>query len=183
MLERFSGITCDTWNSNVIGSGGLLEVFRPYSNGKGGVLSPGEDNGANQLRFRFQSPFVRNRNVYISRMDFTANDSHTFFFRGTLNDDTRTLGAEALPGGGDSRLRLDNSKGFSASWNWVISPSLNSNFTVGLTREAFEDSGINTPTWSYGMFSQPFVDTGASSQAIDTWNFVENFVCFCRLEN
>ncbi len=175
MLERFSGIPCDTWNSNVIGPNGLLEVFRPFANGQGGVLSPGEDNGANQQRFRFQSPFVRNRNVYISRLDFTASENHTFFFRGTLNDDSRTLGAEALPGGGDSRLRLDNSKGFAASWNWVISPSVNSNFTAGLTRESFEDSGINTPTWSYGFFSQPFVDTGASRQAIDTWNFVENF--------
>ena len=173
-LELWTLIPCDEWNPNVIGPNGLFEVYRPFSNGQGGTLSTGEDNGANQLRYRFQSPFVRNRNVYISRLDFNANDSHTFYWRGNLNDDVRTQGSESFPGFDDSNERLDNSKGFAASWNWVISPFLNSNFTAGLTRESFESTGVNFATWNYGFFSTPFNSAGASRQAIDTWNLVEN---------
>ncbi len=175
MLEKWTFIPCDGWNPNVIGGpGALYEVYRPFSSGQGGTLSPGADNGANQLRYRFQSPFVRNRNVYISRIDLNLNANHTFYWRGNLNDDVRTQGSESFPGADNARERLDNSKGFAGSWNWVISPFVNSNFTVGLTRESWETSGVAFPTWSYGFYSQPFNDTGAARQAIDTWNIVEN---------
>ena len=138
-LEKWTFIPGDTWNPNVMN---YIQLYRPFSSDAARTTA-GSDNGANTLRYRFQSPFVRNRNIYISRMDLTASDNHTFFVRGTLNDDVRTLGSERFPGFDDSRERLNNSKGFASSWNWVISPVLNSNFTVGMTREAFESTGNN----------------------------------------
>jgi hypothetical protein len=90
-LEKWTLVPGDTWNPALIGPGGFYELYRPFSNDPSNT--PGGDSGANTLRHRFQSPFVRNRNIYISRLDFTANDSHTFFVRGSLNDDVRTLGS------------------------------------------------------------------------------------------
>jgi hypothetical protein len=170
-LERWTNVLGDTWNPNVLS---YIQLYRPFSN-DAARTTPGSDNGANTLRYRFQSPFVRNRNIYISRMDFTANDNHTLFVRGTLNDDVRTLGSERFPGFDDSRERLNNSKGFAASWNWVISPVVNSNFTVGLTREAFESTGNNRSFYNMPLFSEPFQTQGGVQRAIDTWNVVENF--------
>ena len=68
---------------------------------------------------------------------------------------------------------MDNSKGFSSSWNWVVSPSVNNNLTVGLTRESFEDTVNNLSFYNAPLFDEPFQDDGASNQAIDTWNIVE----------
>ena len=170
-LELWTLIECDTWNPNLMGS--YFEVYRPFST-DATRTTPGPDNGANTLRYRFQSPFVRNRNVYVSRMDYTANESHTFYWRGTLNDDVRTLGSESFPGFDDSREHLNNSKGFAANWNWVMSPTVNSNFTAGLTREAFESTGNNRSYYGSPSFSEPFQTQGAVQQAIDTWNIVEN---------
>ncbi len=170
-LERWTLIDCDTWNPNLIGS--HFELYRPFSTDAARTTA-GADAGANTLRYRFQSPFVRNRNVYVSRIDYTANDDHTFFWRGTLNDDVRTLGSESFPGFEDSRERLNNSKGFAANWNWVVSPTVNNNFTAGLTRETFESTGNNRSFYNVPLFSEPFQDDGAVRQAIDTWNLVEN---------
>ena len=172
-LENWTFIPGDTWNPVLVGQNGYYQIYRPFSQ-DAARTEPGEDNGANTLRYRFNSPFVRNRNIYITRMDFTASENHTLFFRGTLNDDVRTLGAESFPGFGDARERLDNSKGFAASWNWVISPSLNSNFTAGLTRESFEETGNNRSYYNAPLFSEPFQTQGATRTAIDTWNLVEN---------
>ena len=170
-LEKWTLVPGDTWNPALVGPNGFYELYRPFSSDPSNT--PGPDSGANTLRYRFQSPFVRNRNIYISRMDLTANDNHTFFFRGSLNDDVRTLGSERFKGSGDARERLDNSKGFAASWNWVLSPTVNSNLTVGLTRESFEDTGNNRSFYNAPLFDEPFQTTGGSNQAIDTWNIVE----------
>ncbi len=170
-LERWTLIDCDTWNPNLVGS--FFELYRPFST-NAARTTPGADAGANTLRYRFQSPFVRNRNVYVSRMDYTVNDSHALYWRRTLNDDVRTLGSESFLGFEDARERLDNSKGFAANWNWVISPAVNSNFTVGLTRESFESTGNNRSFYDVPLFSEPFQAQGAVQQAIDTWNIVQN---------
>ncbi|MBI4471243.1 MAG: carboxypeptidase regulatory-like domain-containing protein, partial [Acidobacteria bacterium] len=172
-LERFTQITGDRWNPNVIGPNGIYEAFRPFST-DASRTEPGADRGANTLRYRFNAPFKRDRNIYISRLDYNLNAGNTLFFRGTLNDDVRTLGAETFPGLNNARERLDNSKGFAANWNWVISPTLNSNLTAGLTRESFEDTGNNQPFYNIPLFSEFIQTAGAERQAIDTWNIAEN---------
>ena len=113
-LERLTLIDGDTFNPVVVGGSGLLQPFRPFSTDTVRTL-PGVDNGANFLDYRFNAPFKRDRNIYISRLDYVLNDNHNFYFRGTLNDDVRTVEAELFPGFGGGRDRLDNSKGFAAA--------------------------------------------------------------------
>jgi hypothetical protein len=69
-LGKWTFVNGDAWNPALIGSGGFYEIYRPFSNDPSNT--PGSDSGANTLRHRFQSPFVRNRNVYISRPTTTT---------------------------------------------------------------------------------------------------------------
>lgn len=174
MLEKITLIPGDRWNSNMIGPNGILEKYRPFSTDAARTRSAAFDGGANALNYTFNSPFVRDRNVYISRLDFNLNAKNSFYWRGTLNDDTRTLAVNTFPGFNDARNRQDNSKGFAANWNDVITSNLNSNFSAGLTREAFADTGNSRAYFNVNTYDNPFQTTGASRQAINTWNFVEN---------
>ncbi len=171
-LERWTGIPGDRWNPAMIGATGFFEKYRPFST-DAARTRPGADNGANLLIYRFNAPFVRNRNIYISRIDYNLNSKNTLYARGTLNDDVRTLSAERFPGLKNSRDRIDNSKGFAANWNSVLTNRLNSNFSAGLTRESFENTGAVAPVYN-SPFANPAQTTGAERQAINTWNFVEN---------
>ena len=172
-LELLTGIPGDRWNSAVIGPNSIFEQYRPFSTDTSRT-SPGDDNGANFLTYRFNAPFNRDRNIYISRIDYNINQRNNVYVRGTLNDDVRTLATETFPGFDNDRERIDNSKGFAANWNSVIASNLNNNFSFGLTRESFEDTGVQSPTYAPPRLSKLVQTTGASRQAIDTWNFVEN---------
>ncbi len=169
MLEQITQIPGDTFNPVVVGSSGLLQAFKPFSSDTA-ATTPGVDNGANFLEYRFNAPFTRNRNIYISRLDYVLNEDHNFYFRGTLNDDVRTLEADLFPGFGGGRDRIDNSKGFAAAWNQVWSPTLTGNFRAGLTRESREDTGNNVAFWNLPNVSELIQDDGAVRQSIDTWN-------------
>jgi len=173
MLEKITLIPGDVWNPNVIGSNGLFQRYRPFSTDTAHTR-PGSDNGANILTYTFNAPFVKNQNVYITKLDYNLNSHNSLNWRGTLNDDVRTNAAETFPGLNNSRERMDNSKGFAAGWNYVISPAINSTFNVGLTRESFEDTGNQQPYFGPNAYSNLLQTTGASRQFINTWNFVEN---------
>ncbi|MBI4474052.1 MAG: carboxypeptidase regulatory-like domain-containing protein, partial [Acidobacteria bacterium] len=178
MLEAWSGIPCDTWNPALVGPNGLWERYRPFSEEAAARLRAGDnsvrggDQGANILRYAFNAPDVENTNIYISRIDYTLNSKNTVFVRGTVNDTVETNSAETFPGFNNSRDRIDNSKGFAANWNWVITPTLNSNLTGGLTREAFEVTGLAVESYS-PLFTNLVQTGGSSKQAINTWNIVE----------
>ena len=172
-LERWTGIAGDQWNPALIGRNGIFEKYRPFSSDTLRT-SPGPDNGANFLLYRFNAPFKRDRNVYISRTDYNLNSRNNVFFRGTLNDDVRTIQAETFPGFKNARERVDNSKGFAANWNSVLTSSLNNNFSFGLTRESFEDTGNQAVNYAAPIVSNLIQTTAASRQSIDTWNLAEN---------
>lgn len=173
MLEKWTNIPGDRWNSNVIGANALFEKYRPFSTDTANTR-PGPDQGANWLTYRFNAPFIRNRNVYISRIDYNINTRNNIYARGTLNDDVRTLAAETFPGFNNARNRLDNSKGFALNWNSVVSNNFNSNLSFGLTRESFQDTGAAASFWSPSRSSNLIQTTGAQGQSINTWNLVEN---------
>jgi len=172
-LEQFSLIPGDRWNSAVIGPNGLFENYRPFSSDTSRT-SIGGDGGVNQLFYRFNAPFDKDRNIYISRMDYNFNSKNSVYFRGTLNDDVHTLAAETFPGFNNSRERIDNSKGFAANWNSVVSQILNNSLSFGLTREAFEDTGNRVSSYVPPGFSNLQQTTAASNQAINTWDIVES---------
>jgi hypothetical protein len=168
-LELFTGLAGDRWNPGLIGSTGAFEQYRPFSTDTGRTAPSSQDLGANILTYRFNAPFNRDRNVYITRIDYNYNSRNNLYFRGTLNDDERTLNSETFPGFNNASERIDNSKGFAVNWNSALTTSLNSSFSWGLTRESFEDTGLQAPNYIPTIFSTLFQTTGASRQAINTW--------------
>jgi hypothetical protein len=173
ILEAFTQIPCDTVNPALLGPNGGYQAYAPFSN-DASRTSPGQDVGANFLFFAFNAPFIRTHNVYISRVDYNLNPNNTVYVRGTLNGDNSTLGPEKFPGLNNGTLLLDNSKGFAASWNSVISSTLNSNFTAGLTRQAYQFTGAAQAYYSPDVLTNLLNTNGAESHGINTWNFVEN---------
>jgi len=173
MLEAFTQVTCDNWNPALIGPQGAYQAYLPFSS-DASRTSPGSDNGANYLVYRFNAPFIRTHNTYISRVDYNLNSKNTVYVRGTLNGDNRTLQPESFPGFNNGTKLLDNSKGFAASWNSVISSTLNNNFSAGLTRQAYQFTGLAQPYYSPNNITNLLNTRGAEAHGINTWNFVEN---------
>jgi hypothetical protein len=172
-LATLTLVPGDTWNPAVIGPAGMFEQYRPFSTDAARTSPSAADGGANILTYRFNAPFTRDRNVYISRLDYNINPKNSIYARGTLNDDVRTLLLETFPGFNNDSERVDNSKGFSVNWNSSIAPTLNSSFSVGLTRESFEDSGNQAPNYNPQIFTTLFQTSGATRQFINTWNVSE----------
>jgi Carboxypeptidase regulatory-like domain len=169
MLEKITQVPCDTVNPALFGPNGYFQQYAKYTN-SGSTVCPSDCS--NLTSFKFNAPNIVNNNVYISRFDYNINSKNTVYVRGTLND-AQSIGAPTFPDINNGLTTYDNSKGFSASLNSVISPTMNNNFTAGLTREAGNSTGAAAVSFSFGPASL-FQTNGASRRAIDTWNFVDN---------
>jgi hypothetical protein len=173
-LGQITGIACDTLNPALFGPQGYMQQYADYVNnpGKfaGHLVCPADCS--NFQNFTFNAPNIVNQNVYISRWDYTINSKNTVYVRGTLNN-SATIGAPTFPDRNNGLTTYDNSKGFSASLNSVLSPTWNNNFTVGLTRQSGNTTGAAAVVYSFGP-SNPNQTTGANRSAINTWNFVDN---------
>ena len=172
-LESFSGIPGDHWNPGLIGPSGSFEKYRPFSTDSSKTSPSPLDGGVNILNYRYNAPFTRNQNIYISRMDYVINLSNTIYARGTLNDDVRTLMSETFPDYNNQSERVDNSKGFGVNWKSSLTSTLDSTTSFGLTRESYEDSGNQVPNYNPQIFSNLIQTTGAQRQYINTWNISE----------
>jgi hypothetical protein len=171
-LEKWTGINCDNWNANLFGNNNLYERYRPYST-DARHTSPGSDGGANILNYRFNAPRTTLADTYIARLDYHLSSRHTFSYRGTLYGLKRS-GLAPFPGIPNPSDNLNNSKGFAANWNWIISPRVNNHVTGGLTRESTETSGHNVSLWTPNVAAISYANTAASRQAIDTWSVSDN---------
>ncbi|MDX2179764.1 MAG: carboxypeptidase-like regulatory domain-containing protein [Bryobacteraceae bacterium] len=100
-------------------------------------------DGLNVQGFRFAAPVGGKQDTYIARFDFTPTASHQFFVRGNLQND-RDSEAPQFPGDQPNRVNLENVKGLAAGHTFLISPTLVLTTRYGLTRQAFEQTGIQT---------------------------------------
>jgi len=108
-------------------------------------------DGINTLGYRFKSSTPLRYQTYIARLDYQIDSAgkHQLFFRGNLQNDhlTPSSGVPQFPGQQDSQLRLENSKGMAAGYTWVISPSLVSTWHYGLTRQAYDITGVQAQAY------------------------------------
>jgi hypothetical protein len=122
---------------------GYLGILNKYP--VGNDASYGADGGLNFTGFRFNAPSRLDNRAYVGKMDFILDGAgkHTLSIRGTLSNSNQDQ-PDALaqfPGQQSASEILNNSKGISASYTAIITPSLINNLTFGYTRQGLAHSG------------------------------------------
>jgi hypothetical protein len=104
----------------------------------------GQDGGLNFSGYRFNAPDHLNDGAYVAKLDYRldASGKHTLSIRGTLQHNTSDQVLAQFPGQPPASTLRDNSKGISAHYTAVLSPTLINSFTYGLTRLGQEFSGV-----------------------------------------
>ncbi|HTC87354.1 MAG TPA: carboxypeptidase-like regulatory domain-containing protein [Bryobacteraceae bacterium] len=122
---------------------GYLNILKQYPVGNDPAF--GSDGGLNFTGYRFNAPDALDNRAYVGKMDFILDSAarHTLSIRGTLsnaNQDQPSALAQ-FPGQAPASLLLNNSKGISATYTAILTPSLINNLTFGFTRQGLAYSG------------------------------------------
>ena len=104
----------------------------------------GQDGGLNFSGYRFNAPDHLNDGAYVMKLDYRldAAGKHTLSLRATLQDNKSDQILAQFPGQPPSSTLRDNSKGLSAHYTAVVTPTLINSFTYGITRMGQEFSGV-----------------------------------------
>jgi len=107
-------------------------------------------DGVNVVGHRFAAPIDNIFNSYISRLDYNGG-SHSFFVRGTLQDDTVAqepayLGAEAI------RSTETGNRGIAAGHTWIVNPRVLNSLRYGYTRIKLDNVGVRTAEFANVRF-------------------------------
>jgi len=109
-------------------------------------LLNGGDRGLNFATYRFNAPLKRDDRAYVAKLDYSIDKAsmHTVSVRGTLADNVRddTANLAQFPGQEAASKIFENSRGISARYSAVVSPTLVNVFNYGLTRLGLQQSGV-----------------------------------------
>jgi len=132
-------------------------------------------DGVNRQGFRFSAPVASRQNTYVTRWDYNLGSRHTFFFRGNLQNDS-SIGAPQFPTQPPASARLENTKGYVIGHTAVISPTLVSSFSYGLTRQSFENTGqVTAPYVTFRDLSDAFATTTNAGRTIPVHQISQSF--------
>ncbi len=136
------------------------------------------DNGLNFTGLRFNTPLDLDQSAYVAKLDFNIdkNRKHTLSVRGTLNDGKTDVVGAQFPGQSATQQLLDNSKGISANYTWVMRPNMVNTLTFGLTRLGLNNSGTEGTALTFtGVSSVQNYNYRPSIQIMPTYNIADNF--------
>jgi hypothetical protein len=133
-------------------SPGYLNVMKQYPVGNDPAY--GADGGLNFTGFRFNAPDALDNRAYVGKMDFMLDGAgkHTLAVRGTLSNANQDLPSALaqFPGQQPASELLNNSKGISATYTAILTPSLINNLTFGYTRQGLAYSGTTGDSFGLG---------------------------------
>jgi hypothetical protein len=165
----------------------MLSILNQYP--VGNSPSIGADAGLNFSGYRFNAPDHRDDRVYVGKMDFILDSAarQTISVRGTLSNSTRdrdtfsntnlivTTGLAQFPGQAPASQILDNSKGISVQYTFVITPTLVNVVRYGFTRQGVQLTGIPGVSLTDDNLSQIYNYTArAQTRHIPTTNIVDD---------
>ena len=138
--------------------------------------SLGSDRGLNFTGLRFNAPFKEDDSAYVAKMDFNVdkNRAHTVAVRGTLAGNSQDLVVGQYPGQAPVSQQLNNSKGLSALYTWVIKPSLINVATFGYTRLSIAQSGTLGNALTFDSITSPTNFTRPSLRQLPTINYADD---------
>jgi hypothetical protein len=158
----------------------ILSLMQQYPQGNDPLAA--SDKGLNFNDLLFNAPDDLNNHAMVGRMDYNIDDAgkHTIMVRGTLNGastygtGTGTTGLAQFPGQAPAQEMLDNSRGISARYTWVISAAMVNAFNFGYTRLGQSTTGTETVLPTFGFTT--LAPTGRpSSRIAPTPNYTDDF--------
>lgn len=159
-------------------SSAMRSLLTSYPVGNDPTL--GTDKGLNFSGLRFNAPYRQSDNVYVAKMDANLDrtGNHTLSVRGTLAGLSQPNAVAQFPGQQPASLLLNNSRGISGRYTWVVRPTLVNTFNYGLTRIGMSQSGTTGASLSFDSISsftnfgvRPFVRISPTHNITDdiTW--------------
>ena len=93
--------------------------------------------------YRFNAPDNLTNNAYVGKMDFHLDSAgkHILSLRGSLAGNNQVLTPQSFPGAPINNVQLNNSRGISALYTAVLSPSMVNVAAFGLTRIGLNQTG------------------------------------------
>ena len=119
----------------------MLSIFKQLP--VGNDPASGLDRGLNFSGFRFNAPLKLDYKAYVGKMDFRLDNAgmHTLSVRGTLAGNVNDEILAQYPGMAPTAQLLNNSRGISATYTGVITPTVVNVATFGLTRIGLQRTG------------------------------------------
>ena len=107
-------------------------------------------DGVNYGCFNFAAPISDISNIYIAKMDYniTKDGKHRLSVSGSLINDNYAQ-APFLPGEAPSEDQVNYSKGIIASYNAVLTSTLDNNFRYGFVRQSNGFIGNSNQDWIF----------------------------------
>lgn len=148
-----------------------LEYFNKYP----APNDPGRD-GRNLMDYRFAAPIENDFLNLVSRVDYKAQDNHSFFARVGKQDDTINNPPQ-FPGTPPRRQRLFNNWGGAIGYDAVLSPTITNSFRYGFTKIDENNAGVTNQNYVIFRFISPFEGIGDTNTFTDTRQTpTQNFV-------
>jgi hypothetical protein len=112
----------------------VMNIFQSYASGNNPLSA--SDKGLNFNTLLFNAPQPLNNHVQVAKLDYILNSKHSFSVRGTLmgNSSVPASGLALFPSQPPVQQTLDNSRGLSVRYTYVVSPTLVNAFNYGFTR-------------------------------------------------
>lgn len=154
----------------------MLDILNQFP--AGNDPSAGSDGGQNFSGLRFNAPLQINNNAYVGKVDYNIDQagSHRVFWRGTLADNEGDLeqSLARYPGLEANKL-LNNSRGMSARYTGVFSPSIINTFSFGFTRlSTLETGATGDEFFLFDIDETQDFDQRAQRRFSPVWNFAND---------
>ncbi|HKO96428.1 MAG TPA: carboxypeptidase-like regulatory domain-containing protein [Pyrinomonadaceae bacterium] len=138
-------------------------------------------DGINTGGFRFNAPSRRADNNYTGRVDWKITDQQRMFGRvskiSALQTDTvnATSVAQQFPGDPETSQISTGDYAWVVGHNWVPTPSVVNNITVGLTKSILGFPNNFDPSfpqsYSFGLITDPYASFATQDRTVPVWTF------------
>ena len=133
-------------------------------------------DGLNTSGYRFNSGAPLKYATYIAKADYALNSKHQLFVRGNLQNDHATTSIPQFPGQPDASARLENAKGIAVGDTWLMSSNLISNMRYGLTRQSYDQTGVQSTAYvTLRSLDNLYPTTRPLSATVPTHNLADDF--------
>ncbi len=136
----------------------------------------GLDGGLNFSAFRFNAPMKLDYKAYVGKMDFHLDNAgkHNLSLRGTLADNINDEVLAQYPGQQAAAQLLNNSRGISALYTAVLTPSVVNVATFGLTRIGMQRTGASGTGLSFDNIDTLTNYTRGFTRIAPTYNLTDD---------